>query len=61
MYDVKDTFQMMVKARSAGAFKPEEEIPSKYTMLMSIRMRNTTNSVVDFLIFSETVILPVME
>lgn len=48
MYDVKDTFQMMVKARTAGAFKPEEEIPSKYTMLMSICMRNTTNSVVDF-------------
>ena len=48
MYDVKDTFQMMVKARSAGAFKPEEEIPSKYSMLMSIRMRNTDNSVVDF-------------
>jgi len=48
MYDVKDTFQMMVKARSAEAFKPEEEIPSKYSMLMSIRMRNTDNSVVDF-------------
>lgn len=48
MYDVKDTFQMLIRSQASGAFKSEEEIPSKYSMLMSVRMRNTNNSIVDF-------------
>ena len=48
MYDVNDTYQMFVKARSENAFKPEEEISDDYSMLLSIRMRNKSNHVSDF-------------
>lgn len=48
MYDVKDTFQMTLKARSENAFKPEEPIDSKYSMLLSIRMRSLANNVAGF-------------
>ena len=48
MYDAKDTFQMSVTSRNANSFKPEVELDNKYSMLLSLIMKNDTNQVAEF-------------
>lgn len=48
MYDAKDTFQMAISAKNENAFKPATPLDSKYSLLLSLRMKDMNNRVVQF-------------